>query len=204
MPSRSGEGPLERLPNLLVTGTPGTGKSTVASRLCKAFEEAGAPEESPFYINVTDLVKNNSSEFAVDFDQVRDCFVIDEDVVLDYLEPLMQSGKVLLEHHSSEWFPERWFSRVVVLRCTTNQLYQRLEARGYTPAKVQENVQAEIMNICVDEALESYDHSIVSVFENNSERDLEEIVRDLRAWWQVRNVFGDMRQPAVRWDNTGT
>jgi adenylate kinase len=195
---------VERLPNFLLTGSPGTGKSTVATKLCRLVEATGTLGETPIHINVTDLVKSNPDRFAEGFDQKRDCHVIDEDAILDYLEPIMKSGSVLLEHHSSEWFPERWFSRVIVLQCATNVLYHRLKNRGYSPAKVQENVEAEIMRVCTDEAACSYDQSIVHVFENSSQQDLERIVHNLSDWWRLRNVSADRPQPAVRLDNMGT
>ena len=41
----------------------------------------------------------------------------DEDLVCDELEPLMsQGGGIILEFHSCDFFPERWFDLVVLLR----------------------------------------------------------------------------------------
>ena len=33
----------------------------------------------------------------------------DEDMVCDELEPVMSAGGVILEFHSCDFFPERWF-----------------------------------------------------------------------------------------------
>ena len=38
----------------------------------------------------------------------------------------MSGGGVLLEYHTSDLFPERWFDLVVVLRTHTHALYDRL------------------------------------------------------------------------------
>jgi hypothetical protein len=45
---------------------------------------------------------------------------------------------------------------VVVLQADNTVLYERLEKRGYPQAKVQENVQCEIMMVLLEEARDSY------------------------------------------------
>jgi broad-specificity NMP kinase len=55
-----------------------------------------------------------------------------------------------------DFFPERWFDLVVVLRCFNEVLYPRLEKRGYSEKKVQENVECEIMCVVAEDARESY------------------------------------------------
>lgn len=51
----------------------------------------------------------------------------------------------MVDFHSCELFPERWFGLVVVLRADNSVLYPRLEKRGYDKKKIEENVEAEIM-----------------------------------------------------------
>lgn len=52
----------------------------------------------------------------------------DEDMVCDELEPLMsQQGGIILEFHSCDFFPERWFDLIVLLRCNNQQLFDRLQ-----------------------------------------------------------------------------
>ena len=43
-----------------------------------------------------------------------------------------------------------------MLQADTAKVYERLERRGYPAAKVTENVQCEIMMVCLEEARESY------------------------------------------------
>ena len=59
------------------------------------------------------------------------------------------------------FFPERWFDLVVVLRTNNEVLYPRLEARGYSERKIQENVECEIMCTVAEEARESYKAEIL-------------------------------------------
>ena len=51
----------------------------------------------------------------------------DEDMVCDELEPMMsQQGGIILEFHSCDFFPERWFDLVVLLRTSNTHLFDRL------------------------------------------------------------------------------
>lgn len=47
----------------------------------------------------------------------------------DELEAAMGGGGVVADHHGCDFFPERWFDLVVVLRADTSYLYDRLEKR---------------------------------------------------------------------------
>lgn len=133
-------------PNILITGTPGTGKSTIASEV--AVELGLRHVDVGAHARELDLVES--------YDDELDCHVLNEDAVLDSLEPILAVGGVIIDHHSSDWFPQRWFQAVVVLRTDTAALFDRLEARGYSEKKRDHNVQAEIMQIVRDEAAESY------------------------------------------------
>lgn len=61
-------------------------------------------------------------------DQVIKFFSINTQL-LDYLEPIMSEGGVVLEHHTVDFFPERWFDLVLVLRCDNTILFDRLTER---------------------------------------------------------------------------
>jgi len=56
----------------------------------------------------------------------------------------MDAGGNIVDHHSCDFFPERWFDLVVVLQCDNTVLWNRLEKRGYSKSKIQENVQCEV------------------------------------------------------------
>lgn len=45
-------------------------------------------------------------------------------------------GGAIVDYHGSDFFPERWFDFVIVLRCSTEILYDRLKQRGYDEFKV--------------------------------------------------------------------
>ena len=80
----------------------------------------------------------------------------DEDLVCDELEPIMAAGGVILEFHSCDFFPERWFQLVVLLRCDNTNLFDRLQERGYNQSKIDENIECEIFGELAEEVKESY------------------------------------------------
>lgn len=67
----------------------------------------------------------------------------------------------MFDFHSSSLFPLRWFDLVVLLRANNTILYDRLNARGYSPHKIYQNIQCEIMEVTSDEVYESYPKEII-------------------------------------------
>ena len=49
--------------------------------------------------------------------------------VCDELEDLMEEGGIIVDYHGCDFFPERWFDRVVVLQTDNTVLYDRLSRR---------------------------------------------------------------------------
>ena len=49
--------------------------------------------------------------------------------VIDELEERMSKGGNVVDYHGCEFFPERWFDIVFVLRTDNSVLYKRLQQR---------------------------------------------------------------------------
>ena len=58
----------------------------------------------------------------------------------DELEEQMSRGGNIVDSHSIDYFPERWFDLVLVLRTNNTVLFDRLTKRGYSQKKVTENI----------------------------------------------------------------
>ena len=86
----------------------------------------------------------------------------------------MNEGNNVAEYHSSEFFPERWFHVVYVVRCDTEVLFKRLEQRGYSTQKIRNNVEYEIFQMSLDEAKSSYKPEIVHEVRGETEDQLED------------------------------
>ena len=165
--------------NVLVTGTPGTGKSTLCQLVCSAVVEGGLFKKME-HIDLGKLVREKGLHDG--YNEEFDCFMLNTDKVCDELEERMDQGGVVLEAHSCDFFPERWFDLVVVLRTDNTVLYDRLEARKYKEAKVQENVEAEIMQVVLDEVRASYDEAITMVLTNDTLEQLQSNCQRVIDW----------------------
>ncbi|XP_077299312.1 adenylate kinase isoenzyme 6 [Arctopsyche grandis] len=159
-------------PNILITGTPGVGKSTLCKKLAKK----------------TGLVWQDISKIAKDqnciqeYDEVYETSVLDEDKLLDFLEDEISPGGNIVDYHGCDFFPERWFDVVFVLRADNTNLYDRLIARGYEGKKLEDNIQCEIFQTILEEAQSSYNSEIVHELQNNSEQELHQNIKQIVKW----------------------
>ena len=110
------------MPNVLITGTPGCGKSTFCAALCERVTSLTA-------VDVGALVRDKQLHSG--WDDEYQSYVLDEERLLDELEDLVEPGGRVVEYHAADLFPERWFDLVLVLRVENGMLYSRLEERGY-------------------------------------------------------------------------
>lgn len=64
--------------------------------------------------------------------------IFDEDLVLDYIEATydISKGGLIIDFHSSDFFPLRYFDLVILMRCGNEKLFKRLEERGYDQKKI--------------------------------------------------------------------
>lgn len=106
-------------PNIVVTGTPGVGKSTLAAQL--------ADSTGLQVVAVNGLVKERALHDGWDA-QLRS-WIVDDDKLLDEVEPLLEAGGRIVDWHVCDLFPERLVDLVVVLRAESAILYDRLTAR---------------------------------------------------------------------------
>jgi adenylate kinase len=143
---------------IAVTGTPGTGKTT----LSQLYEEQGLK-----VIHLTEYVKRKylgeegEKEFEVDVEEMRKAL---EDEEFD-----------MVEGHLAHQVP---VDICVVLRTRPDILRERLEDRDYSDEKVEENVQSEILDVVLSEAVENQKTVIeVGTTDTSPEEVLEEVKR---------------------------
>lgn len=119
-----------------LTGTPGTGKTTVADRL-----ETDLP-----VVHLNTVIREE--ELSASIDEERDSWVADLDAVEEWLA---DRDDVLVESHLAHLVP---VDRAVVLRCHPEELAERLNSRGESPEKVRENVESEALDLILAEAVD--------------------------------------------------
>ena len=99
----------KKLPNILITGTPGTGKTTTTQMILaclEGMEFRNQKTQSFKGICIGELVKENG--FHLGFNEEFNTFILDEDRVLDAMEGDMEVGGMIVDHHGCDFFPERY------------------------------------------------------------------------------------------------
>lgn len=124
---------------IAVTGTPGTGKDTISKLLAKSLN-----------FGLVDLNKlAREKNLLKGYDEKRKCDVVDIQGLAKEAKKL--KGNQIIQSHYSHLLPS---DLIIVLRTGPAELRKRLEKRGWPNEKIQENMDAEIMEICKSEAME--------------------------------------------------
>ncbi len=131
---------------IFITGTPCTGKTTVASKL------------NGDLIKINDLARSHN--FIIGIDEQKGYEIIDIEKLSDYVGEMIENTQDLLifEGHVSHLLDGA--DMVIVLRVHPEILKKRLEARNYSDSKIRENLEAEALGVCSAEAYERYGEKV--------------------------------------------
>ena len=122
---------------IAVTGTPGTGKTSA----CEVLARRGYT-----VVDLDEVARRDG--FVTGRDAVRQTDEVDIEALRDGLR--VPAKIAFLRSH----FAHRMrVNLAIVLRCRPSMLRQRLEARGWGPEKVRENVEAEAIDVILQEAV---------------------------------------------------
>lgn len=125
-----------------LTGTPGTGKTTVA----RLIENKGV---SVIYLK--ELA--DTHDFIDSIDETRNSSIIDVDAVDQYLQKNFDKDDlILIESHLSHVLSI--VEQVIVLRCHPKILRSRLQKREWSWEKIRENLEAEMLDVILSEAVD--------------------------------------------------
>jgi len=127
---------------LAITGTPGTGKTSVSKEL---------RSRGYSVIDMNEHIRSNG--LLGELDASRDTHEVDLDSLNDSLQDYRDSPELyLMDSHLSHFMD---CSGIIVLRCEPEVLAKRLESRGYGCEKVLENVQSEVLDVILCEATDT-------------------------------------------------
>ena len=142
---------------IVVSGTPGTGKTTVSKQIAKLLDFE--------YIDVNKIIETNG--LSEGYDDVRQCKIVDvealKDAVSKNIEATEKKG-VIIDSHLSHHLEA---DLCIITKCDLKILEQRLKDRDYDEAKIRENLDSEIFDVCFVEATE-LGHNVLSVDTSNS------------------------------------
>lgn len=143
---------------IIVTGTPGTGKTTLAKKLSKKLGYE--------YIDVNSIIKENKLNEG--YDRKKECYIVDIKKLSKSLIKTINSSKkekksgIIIDSHLSHYLPKKYADLCIVTKCNLKKLKSRLEKnKKYPKAKVRENLDCEIFDVCLTEAREAGHKTIV-------------------------------------------
>ena len=131
---------------LVITGTPGVGKTTVSKLL--------AAKLGAVHLDVASLVR--SEGITSGYDQRRETLIADTTKLAKRMQKVISetSKTVIVDgHFATDIVPEKQVTRVFVLRCHPEQLQRRMEERDFQGSKIKENLAAEILDVCLADAV---------------------------------------------------
>ncbi len=133
---------------IIVTGSVGTGKTTLSKKLAKQLGFR--------YIDVNMLIKEQ--RLASGYDKKRRCKIIDIKKLNKELIKLLKND-VVVDSHLSHYLPSKHVDLCIVTKCKIKELHKRLKKRRYPKEKIRENLDCEIFDVCLTEAMQ-YSHNI--------------------------------------------
>jgi len=120
-----------------ITGTPGTGKTSVCNALGNEI------------MDLNSVIENQG--FYTGVDRKRECVIADLDKLDKYVRHKEEQKLLVIESHLAHLLsPEV----AIVLRANPAVLAERLRQKGFPPQKIHENVEAETLDVILIEAVE--------------------------------------------------
>jgi adenylate kinase len=155
---------------IVVTGTPGTGKTRLAQILALRLGFT--------LVDVHSVIEQKN--ICDEYDAVKECKIIDVDVLNKVLIEIIDGGgDLVIDSHMAHHLPSEKVDLVIVTKCDLKILKKRLEERGYPEEKVRENLDVEIFDNCLVESEEKgHDVMIVDTSRRMDEEELVEKVRE--------------------------
>lgn len=131
---------------IIVSGTPGTGKTTFAKKLAKKLNYK--------YLDVKEIIRKN--KLSEGYDKKRATDIIDiKKLNKVIIEILKKETNIVIDSHLSHYLPKKYVEKCYITKCPLPVLKKRLEERRYSEEKIRENLDAEIFDTCRIEALEA-------------------------------------------------
>ncbi len=164
----------KKKPIICITGTPGTGKTTISKELAK---ELGLK-----HVELNKIVEKIG--LTVGFDKKRNSWIVDEQKITEKVKEMIKKSRtgLIIDSHLAHFLSPKITDLCIICRCNLKVLKGRLEKRRYKRRKINENLEAEIFEICKTEAIENK-HKILEIKCSNKEEQkdaIKNIKRTLR------------------------
>jgi len=152
---------------IVVTGVPGTGKTTLSKLLAKKL--------SFYYLDVNKII--SKYKLSEGYDRKRQTKIIDVNKLnkklINEIKSIQKSNKtykygkfkeikgIIIDSHLSHYLPRKYADFCIVTKCGIKELNKRLKKKKFHQSKIKENIEAEIFDVCLNEAKERK-HKIIT------------------------------------------
>lgn len=156
---------------ILVTGTPGVGKTAVSHLL--------ASKLNALHVDLGDLVKRENLTSGID--KTRDTLIADIDKVTRRVQEIINgsnSNVIVDGHYATDVVPSETVDFVFVLRRNPDELKKTMEEREFREEKIYENLAAEILDVCLVDAISACGSEKVCEIDASG-RGIEEVKEDM-------------------------
>ena len=159
---------------LCVTGTPGTGKTTLAKNLARKLNF--------LYLDVNEII--SKYKMAEGYDKKRKTKIVGikklNKFLINKIKIIKKSKKyagIIIDSHLSHYLPRKYVDFCIVTKCGIKEMNKRLKKKKFNRNKIQENIQAEIFDICYNEA-KGRKHKII-VMDTTKDFNINDLIHSL-------------------------
>jgi adenylate kinase len=156
---------------LLVTGTPGVGKTAVSRLLASKLDA--------LHIDLGELVKRENLTSGVD--KTRGTLIADINKVSARVQEIIKNCNcdvVIDGHYGTDIIPSEDIDLIFVLRRNPDGLKKTMEEREFKEEKIYENLAAEILDICLVDAISACGPKKVCEIDTSG-KEIEKVVEDM-------------------------
>ena len=143
---------------ICITGSVGSGKTTLAKKLAKKLKYE--------YVDVSKLIAKEKLSSGYDYN--KKCKIIDVKKLNKSLVRLINNKSrsktkgIIIASHLSQYLQCKYVDFCLVTKCDLKILEKRLEKRKYSKEKIRENMDCEIFDVCLEEAKDNK-HNIMLI-----------------------------------------
>ncbi|RJS88290.1 hypothetical protein CW705_09265 [Candidatus Bathyarchaeota archaeon] len=155
----------------IITGTPGVGKTSISKLLGSKIDAE--------IISIGELVEKENLHLG--WDDKRKTFIADLNAVSKRLKEIIKLGRknlIIEGHYAVHVVPPEKVAFVFVLRKDPRDLKKILQSRGYHEEKIKENLAAEILDVCLFDAVNIFGEEKVSEIDTTA-KSLHEVMKEI-------------------------